>query len=108
MATSLEQAFAEIDRQMASFNAKTASTSKEDALVALIASHRRMARDVIAQAKAKRRWLKKASGSNPSVGQFYGEHLDLVSKAIARHRKHIAEARAKLRALSAVQMKEAA
>lgn len=108
MATSLEQAFAEIDRQMASFAAKTASTSKEEALVAFIASHRSMARKVIADAKAKRRWLKNASGSNPGVGRFYGEHLDLVFKAIARHRKNIARARADLRALAVIQMKEAA
>ena len=105
MANAFEQAFAEIDRQAA---AAVRPVSKIESLTKFIAAHRRMARQLIADAKAKRRWLKKASGSNPGVGQFYGEHLDLVSKAIARHRKHIAEARAKLRAMSAVQMKEAA
>jgi crotonobetainyl-CoA:carnitine CoA-transferase CaiB-like acyl-CoA transferase len=105
MPTSLEQAFAEIDRQAASARAPV---SKVDSLEQFIAHHRAAARKVLVDAKAKRAWLRKVGKSNPGVTRFYGEHLDLVSRALASHRRHIARASAELRALAAVQMKEAA
>lgn len=105
MATSLEQAFAEIDRQAA---AARAPVSKVESLQAFIDHHRRAARKVLADAKAKRAWMRKAAKSNPGVTRFYGEHLDLVFSALSSHRRHIARASAELRALAVVQMKEAA
>lgn len=105
MANAFEQAFAEIDRQAA---AAVRPVSKIESLTKFIAAHRRMARQLIADAKAKRAWIKKVAKTNAGVTRFYGENLDLVSSALARHRQHIARARAELRALSVVQLKEAA
>lgn len=105
MANALEQTFAEIDRQAA---AALRPVSKIESLTKFVAAHRRMARKVITDAKANRAWLKKIAKTNAGVTRFYGENLDLVSSSLARHRQCIARARAELRALSVVQLKEAA
>lgn len=105
MANAFEQAFAEIDRQAA---AALRPVSKIESLSKLLAHHRTAARQLITDAKAHRAWIKKVAKTNAGVTRFYGENLDLVSKSLARHRKCIARTRAELRALSVVQMKEAA
>lgn len=104
MANAFEQAFAEIDRQAAAAR----PVSKNESLTKFVAHHRAAARKLIADAKAHRVWIQKISKTNAGVTRFYGENLDLVSKALARHRQCIARARAELRALSVVQLKEAA
>ena len=108
MPTSLDQAIAEIDRQFAAANAQMAEMSKSEALVEFIAAHRTKALRIVSEAKAHRRWLKQLAMNNRGAGQFFGEHLNHLSSTIAAHRRHIARARAELRALTADQMKEAA
>lgn len=72
--------------------------TREDGLRRMIRTNFHFARTVLRKARARRDWRKSLTNGN---AQFYSDTTDLDMREVARCRRYIREARAKLAAIEA-------
>lgn len=109
-ATTQTEAFSALAAQdAASAYARAAQLAKSPEQVQreFVAGQRRQIRNLLAQVRSRREWLREAEVLNAGVARFFSDNADIVLPLIRSHRRAIHEARAKLAAMSAPQRKAA-